>query len=194
MIHEQEQAKVNSEYFEWMYHLVCSDNKIRKKISYRRLLSFLHSVVYIPRLEMDDNRRIDGIDLRYRFGYENGYPDTYIQTYLDKKDCSMLEMMVALACKVEEEITDNYIYGDRTSQWFWSMVISLGLNGMEDSKFDSNYCEHVVDNFLIHNYKSNGDGGLFTLEHPARDLRDVDIWRQFMWYLNENSMEEEQTC
>ena len=191
MIHDRESLKIHNEYFEWMYHLVCSDNKGRRKISYRRLLTFLDSVIYIPRLEMDDNRRIDGIDLRYQFGYENGYPDAYINTYLDNGDCSMLEMMVALACKVEQEITDNYIYGDRTSQWFWSMIISLGLNSMEDSKFDLNYSRKVVDNFLSQNYKPNGVGGLFTLEHPTRDLRDVDIWCQFMWYLNENLTEEE---
>ena len=190
MIHEQEKMRINKEYFEWMYHLVSSDNKGRKKISYRKLLSFLHSVVYIPRLEMDDNRRIDGIDLRYHFGYKNGYPDAYIKACLDDKECSVLEMMVALSCKVEQEITDNYIYGDRTSQWFWSMIINLGLNGMEDSRFDQRYCENVVDNFMSHNYRPNGQGGLFTLEHPIRDMRDVDIWRQFMWYLNENLAEE----
>ena len=187
----EKSIEISNEYFEWMYHLVCSDNRGRKRISYRRLLSYLHSVTYIPRLEMDDNRRIDGLDLRYRFGYENGYPDTYIRRYLNDQNCSVLEMMIALACKVEEEITDNYIYGDRTSQWFWSMVISLGLNSMEDSKFDSHYCDQVIDNFLSQNYKPNGDGGLFTLEHPSRDLRDVDIWCQFMWYLNENLTEEE---
>ena len=190
MVHKQAKLTISDEYFEWMYHLVCSDNSGRKKISYRRLLSFLHSVDYIPRLEMDDNRRVDGIDLRYHFGYENGYPDAYINMYLDDRNCSVLEMMVALACKVEQEITDDYIYGDRTSQWFWSMIISLGLNGMEDSKFDFNYCEKVIDNFLSQNYKPNGDGGLFTLEHPVRDMRDVDIWCQFMWYLNENLIEE----
>ena len=192
MIHERKKDEINNEYFEWMYHLVCGDSTGRKKISYRRLLEFLHSVEYIPVLPMDDNRRIDGIYLRYRFGYENGYPNSYISVYLDDSKCSVLEMMIALAYKVEEEITDNYIYGNRTSQWFWSMIISLGLNKMQDDAFNRNYCTKVIDIFLNQEYKPNGEGGLFTLEHPKRDLRDVDIWCQFMWYLNENLEEEEQ--
>lgn len=189
MIHSTEIDKINNEYFEWMYHLVCN-NERKNKISYRKLLYFLHSVNFIPKLEMDDNRRIDGIDFRYRFGYENGYPDAYIDEFLNTRECSVLEMMIALSYKVEEEITSNYMYGNRTGQWFWSMIVSLGLNGMEDKSFDRNYCADVIDNFLMNNYEKNGKGGLFTLEHPRDDMRHVDIWCQFMWYLDENLKEE----
>ena len=94
-------------------------------------------------------------------------------------------MMIALAFRVEEQITDNYIYGNRTGQWFWSMIISLGLNKMNDQNFDPAYCERVIDRFLERDYAANGKGGLFTISEPVRDMRDVDIWCQFMWYLNE---------
>lgn len=190
MIHENEVDKINNEYFEWMYHLVCSEKIQRNKISYRRLLYFLHSVIYTPTIEMDNSRQADGIRFRYQFTYEHGYPDTYVDEYLNGEECSMLEMMIALAFRVERDIMDNYQYGDRTSQWFWSMLISLGLNHMDDKNFDLRYCEQVIDDFLAHNYEPNGKGGLFTLQHPHRDMRDVDIWCQFMWYLDENYKEE----
>ena len=99
-------------------------------------------------------------------------------------------MMIALSFRVEEEIMDNYVYGNRTGQWFWSMIVNLGLNKMDDKEFDRNYCEQVIDIFMNRKYKPNGRGGLFILEHPFRDLRDVDIWTQFMWYLDENTKEE----
>ena len=182
--------EIVNEYFEWMYHLVCNTNKRKNDISYRKLLYYLHSVIFVPRLEMDDSRRIDGIKFRYRFGYENGYPDEYITEYLDNRDCSVLEMMVALAFKVEEDITYNYLYGNRTGQWFWSMIISLGLNKMTDENFDRAYCEDVIDTFLARQYDYDGKGGLFTLEHPHQNMQTVDIWCQFMWYLDENSEEE----
>lgn len=178
------QIDLQNEYFEWMYHLVCSD-QYYEKVSYRKLFIYLHRVSYTPNIEMDDNRRIDGIDFRYRFGLENGYSDNQIETDLDIGECSMLEMMIALAFKVEEEVTADTLYGDRTGQWFWGMIVSLGLGCMNDKQFDQDYCESCVNSFLDQRYAPNGKGGLFTLDNPPEDLRNVDIWCQFMWYLNE---------
>ena len=184
MIQNSERDEIINEYFEWMYHLVCS-NKQYNKLSFRKLLFFLHTVDFYPLVDMDENRRIDGVNFRYRFGYENGYSDEYISRYLDTRECSVLEMMISLAFRVEEQITDNYLLGDRTGQWFWTMITNLGLGQMDDSKFDNDYCLDVIDQFLTRRYSPNGKGGLFIIEHPKRDLRDVDIWCQFMWYLSE---------
>ena len=188
MIQYEHGKKLERDYFEWMYHLVCNDRRY-SKLSYRKLISYLHNVIFVPRMDMDDNRRLDGISFRYRFGFQCGYPDDEIQRYLDNKDCSVLEMMISLAFRVEEEIMGNYLYGNRTGQWFWVMIVSLGLGQMDDTKFDENYCNEVIHNFLERNYEPNGKGGLFTLEHPRRDMRDVDIWCQFMWYLTESEGE-----
>lgn len=185
MIQSQEHYRIVDEYFEWMYHLVSSDEKYNK-LSYRKLLYFLHSVSFYPRMEMDDNRRIDGIDFRYRFGYENGYSDEYIRRYLDTRECSVLEMMIALAFRVEEQIMSNTLYGDRTGQWFWMMIVNLGLGKMDDQNYDERYVAMVIDNFLSGRYSPNGDGGLFIVDHPAKSMPSVDIWCQFMWYLAEN--------
>lgn len=190
MVQNKEIDIVNDEYFNWMYHLVCNEKNIKRKIQYKKLFRYLHSVTFVPMLDMDENRRIDGLDFRYRFGYENGYPDAYIDEYLNTRDCSMLEMMIALSCRVEDNITSNYLYGDRTGQWFWSMIINLGLSNMDDKHFDYQCCEQVVDRFLSRRYEPNGAGGLFLLSNPRTDLRDVDIWRQCMWFLNENTKED----
>lgn len=56
------------DYFDWMYGLVC-DTKYPKKLSYRKLLNFLHNMDFTYQLTMDSNRFEDGIELRYRFGY-----------------------------------------------------------------------------------------------------------------------------
>ena len=182
---QKDGIKLRSEYFKWMYHLVCTD-KHYNNLSYDKLLRYLDNVAFVPMIDMDDNRRHDGIDFRYQFGYENGISDADIHTYLDVRECSVLEMMIALAYRVESQIMDNYIYGNRTGQWFWTMIVSLGLGSMDDKRFDPLYVQRVVDNFLSRKFEPNGKGSLFTLENPRRDLRDVDIWCQFMWYLSEN--------
>lgn len=171
-------------YFDWMYRIVFGDRRYTR-LSYRRLLIFLFNTEYYPIIGEDENRLQDGLDFRYRFGYEYGYSRDIIKTYIDNRPCSVLEMMVALAFKGEEQIMDDPDYGDRTGQWFWNMIVSLGLGSMSDSHFDEKYAASVVDRFLNRNYAPNGSGGLFTIDDCAYDLRDIEVWTQFMWYLNQ---------
>lgn len=176
--------RIINEYFEWMYDLVCG-KKYLKKLSYRKLLYFLHNTTFTYTIPMDANRADDGIELRYRFGIVKGYSDAMIADILDTRECSMLEMMVALSNRCEESIMDDPVFGNRTGQWFWNMIMSLGLGYMTDERFEKDIATEIVNTFLNHRYSANGEGGLFTLAHPSRDLRKVEIWYQMMWYLNE---------
>lgn len=77
-----------NEYFEWIYQLVCKDTK---GLSYRKLLCKLYDTPFNYTIAMDGNRAEDGVDLRYRFGYECGFANSAVADYLDNKDCSVLE-------------------------------------------------------------------------------------------------------
>ena len=171
------------EYFEWMCKLVYN-KKYSKHRSYRKLLTYLNDREFVYILDMDGNRAEDGIDLRYRFGYENNYAYSVVAHYLDVKPCSVLEMMAALAFRCEEHIMDDPDVGDRTGQWFWNMIANLGLENMSDSRFDERYVDTVITRFLNREYERNGEGGLFTVKGSHRDLRTVEIWYQMHSYLN----------
>lgn len=177
-------SELNKEYFEWMYQLVY-DEKYSRRLSYHKLLQCLHHTDFFYIIPMDDNRAEDGTDLRYRFGYENSYEGPMIATYLDDRPCSVLEMMIALSIRCEEHIMDDPDIGNRTGQWFWNMIVNLGLGSMNDDKFDEDYVNHIVSRFLNREYGRNGEGGLFTVQHCKRDLRSVEIWYQMCWYLDE---------
>lgn len=172
--------RIKDQYFTWIYDMVCGDHRY-KGLSYKKLLRYLYQVPFTYTMRLDENRAVDGVDLRYQFGYRCGYPNQVISRYLDDRSCSTLEMIVALAFKIEESIVDD----DTTGQWFWNMIVSLGLNHMSDRNFNEQYVRKVIDIFLNRSYDYNGAGGLFTLEHPPCDLRDEEIWNQAMWYLNE---------
>lgn len=135
---------------------------------------------------MDDNRAYDGIELRYKFGKDRGYSQAQIASVLDTRECSVLEMMVALAIRIEHDITQDDSYGDRTGHWFWSMIKSLALMDQYDDNFNGLLVRGSVHRMLEREYASNGKGGLFTVKNPREDLRNVEIWYQMMWYLNEN--------
>ena len=172
---------INNEYFEWMYDLVCG-NRFNDDISYRKLLARLHEIEFTYSIRRDSGRASDGIDLRYRFPYEQfGIDD--IGRYIDDP-CSVLEMILALAIRCEETIMDDPAYGDRTGQWFWRMIKNLGLGSMEDSKFDPKYVNEIIDRFLRRKYAPDGRGGLFTIRNCKDDLRKVEIWFQMCWYLD----------
>lgn len=175
--------ELNNEYFEWMYRTVCNE-KYSKRLSYRKLLYHLHDIEFTYILVMDGNRAEDGIELRYRFGYERKYEQSMIAAYLDDRPCSVLEMMIALAIRCEEGIMDDPNEGNRTGQWFWNMVVSLGLGSMSDARFSKEHTDEVISRFLNREYERNGNGGLFTIEHTNRDLRTAEIWYQMNWYLN----------
>lgn len=107
-----------------------------------------------------------------------------IASYLDNRPCSVLEMLIALAFRCEEHIMTDPDIGNRMGQWFWNMIVSLGLGSMSDSRFDAAYTDDVISRFMNRKYKRNGEGGLFTVERCKYDMRTVEIWWQMNWYLD----------
>ena len=176
--------ELNKRYFDWMYQLVCSD-RYHRGLSYRKLLGYLYDTEFTYLIDLDGNRAEDGANLRYRFGHEHKYANPIIASYLDDQPCSVLEMMIALALRCEEQFMCDATYGDRTGQWFWGMIDNLGLDDMYDAAFDYTITDEVIFKFLNREHGSNGEGGLFYVERPRRDLRDVEIWYQMCWYLGE---------
>ncbi len=175
--------ELTNRYFDWMYRLVAG-NRYSKQ-SYRKLFARLHGTEFIYLIPMDGNRAEDGVDLRYRFGRENSYSDAVIAALLNDRPCSVLEMMIALSIRCEEHIMDDPDIGNRTGQWFWNMIVSLGLGSMTDGRFDRAFVDRTIARFLNREYERNGRGGLFTVSHCHRDMRSIEIWYQMNYYLNE---------
>lgn len=175
---------INEEYFDWLCSLI-KDSKPRRGVTYKRLISYLYDTEFTFIIPMDENRCVDGIDLRYRFGYENGIEGPVIASYLDRGPCSILEMMVALAFYCEEHIMVNPEKGLRSGRWFWKMIESLGLEDMTDRSYDPEYVNQVIWRFLDRQYDRDGKGGLVYIPDCPYDLREMDIWYQMMTYLSE---------
>lgn len=175
---------LNNEYFNWLFDLVC-DKKHSSRISYRKLLMRLHDIRFTYLIDRDESRYQDGEELRYHFAVDCGYEDSadLILGYLDRP-CTVLEMMTALAIRCEKEYMDDPSIGDRTRQWFWGMIVNLGLGSMDDTRFDRRYVDDCIYRFLDRDYAPDGKGGLFYIRNCDTDLRDVEIWYQFCWYLN----------
>ena len=174
-----ESDRIQNEYFEWMYELVFGDNH-SESISYRKLLMHLHNTAFVYSIPMDANRAENGEHLRHKFALRYGIDENY----LDIGECSILEMMIALAIRCEEEIMYDPNIGDRTAQWFWGMVVNLGLGEYTDEYYNRREVDYILERFLNHEYEPDGRGGLFRVRGCESDLRNVEIWYQMLWYLN----------
>ena len=171
-------------YFEWLHGLVCND-RFAEAISYRKLLMHLHNTPFRYSIQKDGDRAGEGVNLRWRFLCKHNF-GCNPTSLLDDMDgpCSVLEMMIALAIYCEEHITDNPSIGDRTGQWFWEMVVNLGLGSMTDEFFDKRVVQESIDRFLDRKYDPDGKGGLFVIKNCKHDLSKVEIFYQLCWYLN----------
>ncbi len=173
---------MREDYFKWMCSLVGND---LNGISYKKLLRYLFDTDFNYVLDRDENRAIDGCDLRYRYGYFYDIPMEVIGDYINDRRCSILEMMVALCNRIEENLMSDSDYGDRTGKWFWEMIRNLGLSRYDDTRFDLTAVSRIIDIFLHREYEPDGTGGLIRIPNCDRDLRKVEIWYQVNWYLTE---------
>ena len=178
-------SEIATEYFDWLTDMVDA-SRYEKNLSFSKLLRYLHQTEFSYSIPRDENRYEDGLSLRYRFITSNRYDISYLDEL--EGPCSILEMMVALAIRCEETIMDDWSKGNRTGQWFWEMIASLGLGSMIDSRYDKKAVDDIIDRFLNREYEPNGKGGLFRIRHPEeypKDIRDVEIWTQMCWYLDD---------
>lgn len=176
--------ELSSMYHDWLCDLVSDGFDFKN--NYSMLLKALDSKSFTYIHPMDSNRYADGVDMRYRFGDEYNIPDSVICEELDIRDCSVLEMMVALSVRCEEAIMHDPDKGDTTHIWFQTMLKNLGIICFTDSSFDAHRVDYAIDRFLDRRYDSHGDGGLFYVQDPPDDMRNIDIWYQMCHYLNES--------
>lgn len=169
-------------YIEWMKGIIYEKRKIH---DFEYLISTLARTPFIYDIPMDGNRVEDAIALRYRFADES-YVDRLEIKRLDDVQVSVLEVLLALSIRCQETIMDGTDEeNDTLAKWFWIMLDNLGLSQMNDAHFNESEAMEIIDRLLLRQYEPDGRGGLFTVNKKDIDMRDVEIWYQMLWYLDE---------
>ena len=198
-------------YFEWLCNKAVNsdpDHPVTTK-KYTEVLKKLFSVEFTwytgpSSISHDSNRAADGLNLRDKFlmdqafgehaseypGYQwRNYILDDIYNYLDGKG-SILEMMVALASRMESQIMQNDHYDNRTSQWFFVMMDTSGLSDYDDENYDLYEVESIISVLLDRLYDYDGTHGFFYIRNPTHDLRFTEIWYQAMWWITQRERDE----
>lgn len=169
------------EYFDWLVGFVVRDDTDRR--AYGDLFLTMFHTDYIWIVDNDDNRFNDGLDLRKQF-MEDHYVDRTL--WFEFTPCTMLEMIIGLAIRWEDDIMFDDFYGDRTPEWFWIMMKNSGLDRFDQGHFDEKKVVSILEKIKNRTYKPDGTGGLFVVHDTKTDLRDVELWYQMNWFITEN--------
>lgn len=168
-------------YLRWLYAGVANVKLRNPSRTYWSLARQLYTTEFVWLVPNDDNRVEDGRDLRYEFIDECGI-ETVDDAWMSL-GCSVLEMMIALSKHLTFEAEGT------PRGWFWRLIENLDLEEWVDARYDDQVTEHVADvlqKLVYRLYQSDGRGGLFPLEYPAENQREVEIWYQLNAYLIEN--------
>lgn len=149
--------------------------------NYDLLMEVLHNTTFIFTIERDKNRAEDGIRLREIYlDTHNLGPD--FEFY---KDVSVLEVLVALACRMENEYVGDP--GDpHPERIFWQFLVNLGFEGFTNRKIRVNNVQNVLNNWMMRLLDFHGNGGIFPVKRPMQDQRKIEIWSQMQEYIDEN--------
>lgn len=182
---------LKEDYFSWLYSLI-SD----QKRSYVKLCHLLHKQIFYWSVHNDDNRCEDGLNLRRIYIEENRLDESHLEVrYFLKGECTMFEMMVALAQRINGITYDLKTQDDKTAKWFYEMLQNLRISRFADNS--SPYADldpvqeatvhEILCDTLDRTYDKSGNGSLFPLkrQHP-QDMRETEIWYQLMLWLDEN--------
>lgn len=162
-------------YFDWLVDLIYADDYTRN--CYQKVLSLLYSRPFIWSIDNDENRANDGLILRDTYVNDTHNPITKFGP------CSVLEMMIGLACRCEDYIMHDPDEGDRTYMWFWEMMDNLGLTDQDDYCFDEDISNKIIDRFLCRKYLKSGKGGPFFVAHCKEDMTKIELWYQLNLYI-----------
>lgn len=167
-------------YLQWLYSQYADPDDTNKANSFWKLSLQLYKTPFVWLIPNDDNRLEDGVALRREFLDDQ-------QIILTRRDagwidlgCSVLELIVGLARRLEYEA------GGTAHYWFWVLLENIGLRGFNDSRpYLRGHIEEVLYAVIFRQYTPHGLGGFFPLQDPKEDQRYVELRYQMAAYVLE---------
>lgn len=167
-------------YFDFLIDLIDSNGKI---FIYHNLLEDLYNTqfVWLPNIPLDENRAVDGIQLRAEYAKLLSPVDAeqFMMT-VSTKPCSVLEMFVAFADRLTFIVSSM----DR-QEYFWLFIENLGLNSFSDVTYNRELVNLIIQSFL-YGTKVHPNDINPPLLFPCREVYsnlDKDLYMQANYYL-----------
>ena len=171
-------TEIEISYFDWLYDKMCK-HEYGINRSYYELFNLLYSTEFTWSIGMDANRATDGESLRYIYATEV-YGDINARQVLSDGPANVLEVLIALADRLDREYSGDIIIGSKAYKWFWFMIKNMDLYIFDDKHFNPSLVRHHVKKMLSRTYSYDGKGGPFYSNNPDGDFRQMELWNQAM--------------
>ena len=159
------------DYFDWLCMIAIPDGG--KRADYAKLLMTLMDIPFVWHVSRDRNRAADGLELRDIYEDETG------ELCDQGGECTVLEMLIALAIRCNDEIMYDPDDPKRADRWFWMMIENLGLDIFVDKNFSKVSILDILDTFM----DKNGQKCLFPVQNCPQNYPQMELWSQLNWYL-----------
>lgn len=170
-------------YLKWLYRQVADPDQ---DLTFWNVLRILFTTEFVWIVPNDENRISDGKALREEFLDTQGIRLRRSELHWIELGCSMLELMVGLARRLEYEADRG-----RAHYWFWILMENIGLseeNVNDSCMFSEEDVRDVLEMVIQRYYEPNGHGGFFPLENPRDDQRTIELWYQLSEYVLEQGL------
>lgn len=157
---------------------------LQKFAKYGKLFEILHNIEFTYILDRDGNRHDDGADLRFDYNIPDCFNENLDEDFYSHWT-SVLEMLIALAIKVDDEIIGDPSE-EHPEEFFMKMIDNLGLLKYKGNRYKEDNVIKIIDRWLNREFDRDGNGSPFPIKYNHRDQREVEIWDQMNAYISEN--------
>lgn len=177
-MYEFDISRFRSEYYDWMTAQIGGDSYCGL---YSKLLHYLDGRPFYWKIPLDDNRAGDALDMRQDYADSGLYSGGFVDNSGEMGSPSVLEVLVALAMRIDHDIMWDEKKGDQSYKWFWIMIRNLGID-FDDSMFNKN--KAYISRQVTHWLERAGDVWLFPLKgYSVKEMQKMDIWMQMNHYV-----------
>lgn len=159
---------------------------------YWRLFECLHSIEWHYLIGMDENREMDARELRDDYDFETGHAAD--QPFDNYDSVSILEVLTGIIKRLT--LSSGLDWGPW--RWMYMFIENLGLETYTDDYYSDRPEEFgdfvnlacMIFSDRIYNQDGSG-GGLFIVDDRNVDMRRLELFKQWIIFINEQYPREE---
>lgn len=182
--------RVDGGYFDWLLDIV----DIPPDPYHETVAKILFETEFFWVLNNDENRVFDAIELmvqyadivhgvqdsrRYIQGEDRLQSISYYAAFDHDGAVSVLEVLIALAKRMDYQLSEGAGDPTRTHIYFWELLANLWVRDGALPDAD------VLHRWMSRAFEPDGSGSTFPLEKPQRNQRECELWEQMSDYLHE---------
>lgn len=169
---------LTEDYLRWLEPQIREQSQSPDK-TYWDLLGLMFDRQFEAFINHDDNRAVDGLDLRVEFCRHRHIRPTSLN-YLGSS-AMFLEVLIGLSRRLA------FAAGGNAPGWAWQLLDNLELRKFSDplSRRRAQQADGIIHAAIHRTYSPDGLGGFFPLVDADEDQTQVEIWYQMAAYLAE---------